>query len=697
MLLLGASAGKNVYCGIICFFRRRLIFQRLLNQVCKKMKTTSLFLLLLHWPLLAFGVGLCPPKCVCDKTAKSFDCTDSDLDGIPVWLHPEMKVFKASNAKISKLEGNVNIYTHLEVLDLSGNQFTHLGQDRFADCEKLQQLNVSNNFIGSLHPQTFQGPKSMQTLDLSKNTLTTLASHTFQPLETLVDLRLSRNKINNIEPAAFEGLQRLRVLYLDHNLLQDLNKAWFEPLKNLRFLYLNDNLLRTLPAFTFRPLKALQILDLKANKIHNISDEAFYAIRSVDTLDLSENLLSSVPATPLASLSNLANLALSANPIQRLDAKAFLGMYVLKKLNLDNMYQLASIHLHTFVENMQLRHLSLSNNGLLQPLPWGLFSANLALSELNFVNNTGWNTLSPHQLPLRSIQRLQISGIPFYCNCSLTWLWELYQHQNTTANTEFTLDTAICSSVSNAVLSDVALKEVKVDDLACADWTFVLLVASISILVTVTLLVLLALLAYKCKQKHSTYYASSSSPCLHIKDDTMIYTRPRIQPDTESNTYAKALGGGYSPPNHEPFYEVPRFTTTSSRPAQTGQGQEQENDTGSSKYSSSGYVGSELWENDFLGLNSQIHFGTQRVSRSSGTQSGSSTSSSTAGSKPVFYSPARNFNNYHQTLMYSANSSPSKYPYYNKYVQPQQHHLVTASGTSVRSPKGQHQRNNVYV
>ena len=113
----------------------------------------------------------------------------TSIEGIPVWLHPEMKVLKARNSKISKLEDNVNIYEHLEILDLSGNKFRHLGQKRFSDCLKLQQLNLSNNFVASLHQATFQGPEAMQELDLSRNTLTALTNLTFSPLQTLVDLR----------------------------------------------------------------------------------------------------------------------------------------------------------------------------------------------------------------------------------------------------------------------------------------------------------------------------------------------------------------------------------------------------------------------------------------------------------------------------------------------------------------------------
>lgn len=682
-----------------------------------------LLLIFLVTSLVSLSWGaLCPNKCHCDDQTLQWDCTDGDLEGIPHFANPEMKVLKAKNNKISKLDGALGVYTNLEFLDLSENQLRHLGKNQFASCQKLHQLNISNNFLASLHAKTFKGLQTLQNVDLSKNMLTTLVNQTFAPLETLVELRLSHNKINLIEDLAFAGLSRLRVLYLDHNLMSFIKPSWLEPLKNLRFLYLQNNVIRSLPALVFQPLKALRILELKHNQIHDVSQEAFYGAREIDTLDLSENLLGAVPNLAFSMLKNLRHLDLSRNPIPKLDSASFSGMYSLRTLQMDDMYQLTFIDPHTFMDSLQVRTLSLASNHQLQPLPWGLFDANAHLEELILVNNS-WSSLFPQQIPSRSLKKLHLSGIPFYCNCSLTWLWELYQTVDPEHSNQSFLDNATCQSVSNSAKKNVLLQDLKVDELACANWTFVLVVASISILVTVGLLIIVALIAYKCKQH---YRSANSNPCLHIKDDTMIYTSngghrfhqaPMTLGETDSGTYAKAIlaGGSYSPPSgnssaNEPFYEVPRFseeekTTKSS--------------TSSSKYSSSGYVGSELWENDFLGMNYATMHGqghpnsTTRSPRSSSGLGSSTSSSSSNGQnqgaatlvKPLFYSPARNFSSHqHHTL--SANNSPAKFVYMSPRYNgggPGQHHIT---GSIRGSPKGDshrgHQqqppsRTNVYV
>ena len=270
--------------------------------------------------------------------------------------------------------------------------------------------------------------------------------------------------------------------------------------------------------------------------------------------------------------------------------------------------------------------------------------------------------------------------------------------------------------------STFSFQNLKADDLACANWTYVLIVTSVAILITIGTLLLVTLIVYKCKQKSRS---PSASPCFHIKDDTMIYSRAATTMmnyhqnplDSESSTYAKAiLQGSYSPPSTEPLYEVPKYSNNHELGIED-QPKSSSTTGSSSKYSSSGYVGSELWESDFLGHNGNatpivMNFGTQRSPRSSSGMgsTNSSTGSSGTGTKPVFYSPGRNpvaASYYNHTLVNgSGNNSPAKYSMFMstntngspKYppssLHHQQHHLV--SGTSIRSPRNR-PIHNAYV
>ena len=168
------------------------------------------------------------------------------------------------------------------------------------------------------------------------------------------------------------------------------------------------------------------------------------------------------------------------------------------------------------------------------------------------------------------------------------------------------------------------------------------------------------------------------TPCFHIKDDTMIYRGTLGSPVNPFKTLPgsdqEQSAGSYSPT--EPFYEVPKYGDDDPKSSSTSSG---------SKYSSSGYVGSELWENDYFTVGGQtqspghcyvnptnqppvsIHsrtlqrnYGGSPQSSTSGLGSGSGSSTVSNGSGRLFFSPAHHGSprpgnlrtGNHQTLMW---------------------------------------------
>lgn len=538
---------------------------------------------------------------------------------------------------------------------------THLGRLQFIQQSKLMNLNLSNNFIASLHSKdTFKGPLDLQSLDLSKNILNTLNEHTFQGLHSLIELHLTKNKISNIERGAFSGLTRLRVLHLEDNLIESLNESWLQHLSSLRFLYLSKNHLTQLNDDTFKPLIALSVLNLYDNRLHTIEERAFEGPigRSLDTLDLSYNLLSTIPSASFSHLVKMASLDLSGNPVKSLTSRSFSQMHVIEKLQLNNMYKLLSIEGSTFVNNGKLSQLYLEHNLKLQPLPYGIFNANPVLKTLSVQNNTNWKTLSPHQIPSRSIRQLFVSGISFNCNCSITWLWELYQKRDRTG---LELDEARCaeyterSSTSKNPLNHPNVNDKDKDllstmhpeQLTCSELspeTLVVIIA-VSVLITVCLFLVVAVVVmFKYKRYKTRSGSGYGSPCLHIKDDTMVF-RGTLKYDTHMNANqlinnSTVLNGDLnmqmpSPPSYhsaghtassldingkqlspmnqghnlmaddnkisdgcnEPLYEMPKYTEL---PTSSEGSDPKSSVSGSSKYSSSGYVGSELWDPEYF-------------------------------------------------------------------------------------------------
>ena len=50
--------------------------------------------LLLTFVTLGCSGVMCPDKCVCDDQSLKHDCSDGDLEGIPIFFNPETKVLK---------------------------------------------------------------------------------------------------------------------------------------------------------------------------------------------------------------------------------------------------------------------------------------------------------------------------------------------------------------------------------------------------------------------------------------------------------------------------------------------------------------------------------------------------------------------------------------------------------------------------
>ncbi len=356
-----------------------------------------------------------------------------------------------------------------------------------------------------------------------------------------------------------------------------------------------------------------------------------------------------IPAGDLSQAPQLSTLDVSGNPVRALNRDSLRGLFLLRHLRVSNMTDLDQVSSDVFADNLKLKTLEMEGCPRLQPLPWGIFRSNPGLEELLFTKNA-WTTLSPLQVPLASLKKLRIEGLPLHCNCSVLWLWDLY---NRGKNSTIDLDQVRCASVAASAPSPKEGQEEKQikggvagdplsrmarAQLICQDWSSVLMAVSIAVLVTVLLLVLASLVVYRCRR----YRLLRRSPghhqsCLHIKDDTMVY-KSTLHPTSRQHQYGTPTlqhyyvpargdysktvssaggggGGGYSPTpsSSEPFYEVPKYVVAASAPShklgssspcsdessegRTNKRKQRVDSNKSSSESSSGYVvGSELWD-----------------------------------------------------------------------------------------------------
>ncbi|XP_059048062.1 uncharacterized protein LOC131843435 [Achroia grisella] len=215
------------------------------------------------------------------------------------------------------------------ILDLSNNNFAKFPAEleRFS---KVEYLDLSGNHLSSPLPAYMPNLKDLKTLNLSNNNydvwVATKQSYTI----TILDL--SKNKINKIDVGAFSEFPRLYFLNLFENRIYDLPSNTFSETKNLETLILSRNYFSAVPNFQSPSLTSLHLsncqitnltidsllgmnsllfIDLSMNQIENIPD--YFASHTLQELDLSYNGITSLTDSTFLSLPHLAVLDLRGN------------------------------------------------------------------------------------------------------------------------------------------------------------------------------------------------------------------------------------------------------------------------------------------------------------------------------------------------------------------------------------------------
>ena len=106
------------------------------------------------------------------------------------------------------------------------------------------------------------------------------------------------------------------------------------------------------------------------------------------------------------------------------------------------------------------------------------------------------------------MRQLKLSGLPFTCNCSMIWLWEVYQTLNETG---LVLDEARCSDLTVQLTQENMasykalspddmdlLAKMSPDQLVCSDFSAqsVLVIVASSVLAFVLVVLVIVVIAY---------------------------------------------------------------------------------------------------------------------------------------------------------------------------------------------------------
>lgn len=416
--------------------------------------------------------SMCPSVCRCNDDLLQVSCVNASLEVFPIQLNPDVRHINLRDNKISDVHYALNIYSSLESLDLSGNKLQSLGSLNFVSQLKLKRLNLSGNDVHVLTKESLKGLRVLTELDLSFNRIEELSANTFRDLQSLEVLRLRGNQIVHMSEELFKPVKLLRELHLDGNqLLRMPGHAIVEGL-NLQWLSLSENLLESVDEEDVPFLPALRVLLLNGNVIKDIHAGALSSLTSLEHLDLSDNNFTFVPTASLAKLSNLTKLQFSENSIKAIPPVAFRGLFQLRYLHLDRLGVLSQIDPRAFVDNINMEKVWLDDNIAISNIPTRMFHGNPRVTHISIKNNQ-LVTLEASHFPLDQLVRLELSGNPFRCNCSLLWLWRLQEEQrsrvvNSTDFGELTVDVENLRCAGPEPLGEVPFQDVSESQLGCS-------------------------------------------------------------------------------------------------------------------------------------------------------------------------------------------------------------------------------------
>uniref|UniRef100_A0A674IRS7 LRRCT domain-containing protein n=1 Tax=Terrapene triunguis TaxID=2587831 RepID=A0A674IRS7_9SAUR len=124
---------------------------------------------------------------------------------------------------------------------------------------------------------------NLQVLLLSGNYITEVGERAFSSLERLQKLDIHRNEITVLGSSFSTGLTRLRQLHLQNNHLLNLHNGVFSMLQHLEFLNLEGNRIKTIAPGVFTSLNSLTVLNLVHNEIEHIRFKTFLTIQTPGT------------------------------------------------------------------------------------------------------------------------------------------------------------------------------------------------------------------------------------------------------------------------------------------------------------------------------------------------------------------------------------------------------------------------------
>ncbi|KAM3967598.1 uncharacterized protein ACR2FA_011151 [Aphomia sociella] len=234
------------------------------------------------------------------------DCSDMGLSELPTGLNHGAQVLDLSNNNFASFPAELEYFSKIQTLDMSGNQLNSLLPAYMPNLNELRTLNLSNNNYDAWMStgQTYM----ITRLDLSKNKINKIDEGAFSEFPLLSYLDLFENRIYDLPPNTFSETNHLDTVILSRNYFSAVPR--FKS-SSLTSLYLSNCQITNLSIDSLLGMNSLLHLDLSINQIESIPD--YFVSHTLQELDLSYNEITSITDNTFSSLPHLAVLDLRGN------------------------------------------------------------------------------------------------------------------------------------------------------------------------------------------------------------------------------------------------------------------------------------------------------------------------------------------------------------------------------------------------
>ncbi|KAM6939689.1 LOW QUALITY PROTEIN: toll-like receptor 3 [Xenentodon cancila] len=305
-------------------------------------------------------------KTTCHVQDGIADCSHLSLTAVPPDLPRNITSLDMSHNRLTRLlPESLNLYAGLLHLTVNYNSITRLNEDMCRSLPLLQTLNLEHNEVHllkkedlrhcsnlrwlnmasnrlKLQGEPFSEIQNLTFLDVSMNKLPSAKLGSQPQLLSLVNLSMGLNNFNTLKSDDFSFLKlshSLQTLNLSSVSLKTMEPGCFKPISGVRTLILDGSEIETrLISKLCSELSgtAINTLSLKTMKLFTLTNRTFTGLEKTNLtfLDLSGNNMVKIERGAFQWLSSLQSLILSNNNLKHLTNETFLGLKMLKELQL---------------------------------------------------------------------------------------------------------------------------------------------------------------------------------------------------------------------------------------------------------------------------------------------------------------------------------------------------------------------------